>query len=367
MNIVMVLPYLKAGGTERQASYITNHLFSKGHEVATISIERTDSFEDFFKGPVIYLNSKNTIVRLASNLYSISRKLKKLDSELIVSRAWTTNLLSALLSFTTGKPAVLFLSGSIDLSGSNMIKRRLQSWMMKQAEVIISVSEASKKNCIKWLHVSEHKIKVIHNGVDTEEIIRQAAEQVELPDRLDNNLKTIAFVGRLVPRKGLDVLLKALKNSLKSGIHLNLIVVGDGENKSEYVRLTKELGIERNVFFIGQKKNPFPYIKFSDIFVLPSRSEGFPNALLEAMALSKPVIASDCETGPREIINNNNGTLVQVNDPENLSQKILNYALDETLRINHGKNGYQTVIQDFNLASQMNRIEMELQSVYSDL
>ena len=80
-----------------------------------------------------------------------------------------------------------------------------------------------------------------------------------------------------------------------------LVVLGAG-NWSEYEELSKRLGVEGKVAFPGVRKNPFPYVAKSDIYVCSSNHEGFPNAVLEAMALQKPVISADCKTGPREIL-----------------------------------------------------------------
>jgi glycosyltransferase involved in cell wall biosynthesis len=363
MNVVMVLPYVKAGGTERQASYIANHLQDHGHRVTTISLESNNSFEQLFKVPLIYLNSKHSFSRLFTNLYLLTRQVNHLDAEVIVSRAWNTNLITILTSVLSRKPAVLFLSGSIDLSGKSFFKRMIHSMMLKKASKIISVSEQSKSNCMKWLDIPESKIKVIHNGVDAEMAARLAKEHFELPAVVDREKKNVIFVGRLIHRKGLDVLLKAFSKVINSGKIVNLIVVGEGESEEEYRYLVKHLGIEPHVFFAGEKKNPFPYIKYGDIFVMPSRSEGFPNVLLEAMALKKAVIASDCETGPREVINGKNGTLVPIEDPEKLSQKMVEYLDSREMRKIHGERAQKTVKDRFNLSIQMQKVEAELSSV----
>ena len=302
MNIIMVLPYLKAGGTERQASYIVNDLMRKGNDVLTISVEYKNIFESLFNGPVKFFKTRNNIVWLLANIFLLIRTINRFKPDILISRAWNTNLLCVIASFITNIPAVVFLSGSIDLSQHSRLKRWIHRFVMLKAARIISVSKASKENCMKWLEVPEDKIVVIQNGVDPEELSRLADESAELPKELNTDFPTVVFVGRLIHRKGVDILLRAFSMVIETGKKVNLLIVGEGEEFEKYEELKKKLNIEPFVFFVGEKQNPFPYIKYGDIFVMPSRSEGFPNVLLEAMALKKAVIASDCKTGPNEIL-----------------------------------------------------------------
>ena len=363
MNIVMVLPYLKAGGTERQASYIVNDLIGKGNNVLTISIEYKNQFEPLFKGPVRYLKSSNHNVWLLFNVVLLVRQIKQFKPDILISRAWNTNLLCVITSLITKVPSVVFLSGSIDLSHHSRLKRWIHRFVMSHSARIISVSKASKVNCMKWLNVPDEKIVVIQNGVDPEELSVLAEEPADLPEDLITDFPTVVFVGRLNHRKGVDVLLHALSKVIEAGKKVNLLIVGHGEAIEEYVDLKKKLNLEPFVYFVGEKQNPFPYIKFGDIFVLPSRSEGFPNVLLEAMALNKAVIASNCKTGPNEIIDGENGTLVAVEDSNMLCEKIISYLDDSQLSTKHAENAKNTITFYFNLEIQLNKVESVLKLV----
>lgn len=362
MKITMILPYLKAGGTERQAAYIVNYLKQKEHTVLTISVEDEDFFEPHFKVPVQYLNSQNSFLFLIYNIYSIASIIRKNGTQVLVSRAWSTNLLCTLVSMITGIPNVLFLSASLDMSNHSLIKKLIYRFMLKKTDQIISVSEATKQNCIKWFDIQENKIKVIHNGVDIDHIQKLSKKPVEIPDELKDGTPKLVFVGRLIHRKGLDVLINALMN-LKSSYQTQLIVVGEGSKMNDYKIMCKDFEIESMVFFFGQKKNPFPYLNLGDIFILPSRSEGFPNILLEAMALNKTVIAANCKNGPNEIIDKNNGTLVDVDNSEQLSLAISSYLDNLKLAKNHGENAKKTVKNSFKLSDQLAKIEMTITSL----
>lgn len=117
----------------------------------------------------------------------------------------------------------------------------------------------------------------------------------------DERIKVVVSVGRQDYIKGFWHLIKAFSLVAKEKDNVRLMILGTGD-WTPYQRLVEDLEIKDKVAFMGIKKNPFPYVAASDLYVLSSNHEGFPNALLEAMALGKPCIAADCKTGPREIL-----------------------------------------------------------------
>jgi len=360
MKIALILPYLKAGGTERQASYIVNHLKDKGHEVTVLSIENSKTFESLFDVPIMYLNSKNSYLRLIFNLYLLVKKIKSLNPDLIISRAWSANVITSMASYFSSKPWVLFISGSANLSEISFIKKSIHKLCIGKASKVISVSQGAKDNIINSLSLSRDNIEVIHNGVDIERIKALAEEKVKLPSNFNRDYISIVFVGRLIHRKGIDLLIKSVERIIHAGKKVNLIIVGEGDQEDVYKSLVLDLKIQQYVFFVGQKLNPFPYMEYSDIFVLPSRSEGFPNVLLEAMSIGKPVVAADCETGPNEIINGTNGILVGSDDYESIYNGLMIYLNDEIKKSKYGDKANQTVKESFNLKKQVSLIEDQI-------
>ena len=143
------------------------------------------------------------------------------------------------------------------------------------------------------------KAVTLYNPLDGEALKKSAEEAIRLP--WDEKENIIVSMGREDDVKGFWHLLKSFSLVRKEVPDAKLMIVGDGEFE-EYRELAKELGVADDVYFTGVKKNPFPYLKAAKVYALTSYHEGFPNALIEAMALEVPVIATDCLTGPREIL-----------------------------------------------------------------
>jgi len=140
-------------------------------------------------------------------------------------------------------------------------------------------------------------------------------------------------------------LLKAI-NILKKK-NIELVIIGKGENRDQLEEYIQYNNLKNNVKLLGYKKNPFPYIKQADIFILTSKFEGSPNVLVEALFLKKHVISTDCPTGPKEILGRGKyGDLVKLEDYKSIAKKILLYNMKKSKKklqksldkYNHKKN-----------------------------
>ena len=140
-------------------------------------------------------------------------------------------------------------------------------------------------------------------------------------------------VGRLSYEKGFDRLIEAFIQAAEQCPTWNLLIIGDGPEKSKLQEATQTHGLQDRVLFPGWIESPWPAIPKSSIAVLPSRYEGFPNALLEAMSHGLAPIAFDCESGPAEIItHNNDGLLIPQDDVVALAAAMKSLANDDSTR-----------------------------------
>jgi GalNAc-alpha-(1->4)-GalNAc-alpha-(1->3)-diNAcBac-PP-undecaprenol alpha-1,4-N-acetyl-D-galactosaminyltransferase len=152
------------------------------------------------------------------------------------------------------------------------------------------------------------------------------------PD-LDSNKKWIAAMGRLIHLKGFDRLLAAFGKLAPKHPDWQLVIIGEGELRSDLQQLIERLGLKERVKLLGFVNNPIAVLKNSEFFVLSSRTEGFPYALLEAMSCGLPAIAIECTSGPREIIRDGtDGILVTDGDIEALAAAMDRLMSDATER-----------------------------------
>ncbi len=194
-------------------------------------------------------------------------------------------------------------------------KKILMPLLYKRANLIVAVSSAIKAEMIMQLAIPETKIKVITNGFKIKLIEEKSREHIlpEVKLLFKNNL-TICLCARLAPQKNQQAFLPIF-SYVKQSINCKLIVIGDGELRMKLIERSNTLGLsvyvvgedqifseQFDVYFFGDQLNPFPLIIRASLFALPSAWEGFPLALCEAMICGVPVIAADCPTGPREIL-----------------------------------------------------------------
>ncbi|WP_198508992.1 glycosyltransferase [Bacillus sp. FJAT-44742] len=367
-RILFLLPYLKAGGTERQLYYLTRELKDE-YCVEVCIVEDTGSFKHFFRDiDLKIINTKFSKNNALKIIYKLRQILVRGDYDLVVSRGWNTNMIVSLASLNLKVKTMLYISGSVS-GEKNYFEKTFRSWLFNRANKMISVSKEAKENCIKSYQNNPGNVQVIHNGVDLDLIKNSTINQNNVLK--ENNKFTLLFVGRLEYRKGLDYLLCALeKIPFQIRKNMELLVVGEGTKLSHYKKLAESLNLMEQVFFLGEKTNPFPYMRLADIFLFPSRSEGFPNVLLEAMALGMPVISSNCQTGPSEVIRQmENGILIEIVgvEEEKVSQafadKIVLLFQEEELREKIGLQAKKDIENNFKLEDKIKEVKTSINTI----
>lgn len=177
---------------------------------------------------------------------------------------------------------------------------------------IVGVSKSVTNNLIKLLHQKDN-ITTLYNLIDETEIKGLSYQDINIS--FETSKLKIVSVGRLSKVKGYDRLINiCAKLIIEDHLNINLIIVGGGVEYNNLSKQIAELGISQSVKLIGPQNNPYPYIKMADLYVCPSRQEGYNIALAEAIILEKPCISTNC-SGPDEILENGKyGYLVDNND-----------------------------------------------------
>lgn len=168
----------------------------------------------------------------------------------------------------------------------------------------IGVSDGVATDMTAFAPRLRHKMVTLPSPIPLREILSDAEDPLPAWAQAVFAKPTVLGVGRLVPAKGFDVLIPAFHEVLREGLDLNLLILGEGPDRSALEAQARTLGIADRVFLPGFVANPYPYFKHAKMFVLSSRYEGLAMVLLEALALGAPVVAMDCPSGPRELLEN---------------------------------------------------------------
>ena len=190
------------------------------------------------------------------------------------------------------------------------------------ADAIVPVSEGVGNDLIR-LGIPAEQVTVIHNPIVTPDLIARSIEPLDHPWFVEGHVPIVVAVGRLTQQKDFSTLLRAFAKA-RVLRPMKLIILGEGELRSELESLVGQLNLQNDVSLPGFVENPFAYVSRSDLFVLSSLFEGLPTVLIEAMAVGTPVVAADCPSGPQEILKGGlYGPLVKLSSPDELAAAML--------------------------------------------
>lgn len=297
-KIMLISPMLHQGGFER-ICVMTARLLQKDYEVVIAVFSMEDVAFDIEGLQVIDLDLKAKSGKLNKviNVLKRSRKLARLQRELEIDVSYsfgmTANIANAL---TGGAKKKLTACHSFEEIKDTIYMKLISA----RSDKVLCCSKKMADMVEEKYHFTN--VEALWNPCDMEGIRNQSirAEGEEL-SFFETEDKVLVSMGREDDIKGFWHLIKAFKRVNEQDAKTRLAIIGNG-SFAEYRSLAKELGIEDKIWFAGLKKNPFPYLKASDLYVLTSISEGLPNALVEALTLSLPIVSVNCLSGPAEIL-----------------------------------------------------------------
>jgi len=325
-KLIIFNPSIEDGGVEKNLFLIVNYLANKIPSLILItsSINKKKFFSKKIVFSTIYFKFFDHFKRypkyffctflLIFNIIKYKRR--------VVVFAFQANIYAIIASKLLGVNIITRSNTSPNGWNKSSIKQLIFKFFFKKTDLIIVNSFEFKKQMDKAYSI---KTKVILNPFDFNYIKKKSLENAENSFYKKDNLKLIN-VGRLVDQKDQITILKAIKLVIKENKNIQLIIVGKGEKETELNNYIFRNKLEGYVKLVGYQDNPFKYIRIADLFILSSKYEGLPNALIEAMFLKKPLISSDCPTGPKEILcNGSYGSLFKVGDYKLLAKLILNF------------------------------------------
>lgn len=243
--------------------------------------------------------------------------------------------------------------------------RRLERSLGARSDLLIGVSQATVDDLVRLEVAPRERFRVVPLGLDLApfasiEDVDRAAARKELGIAHDAVLAV--FVGRVVPIKRLDVLLRAVAQAIGAGAPLRLAIVGDGETRPGLERLAAELGIGPAVSFLGYRRGLRPIFAAADLAVLSSDNEGTPVSLIEAAAAGVPAVAT-AVGGVGEVVSAETGRLVAPADAQALAGALASMAADRELRRSMGARARELALQRYSVA----RLIGDLDQIYKAL
>ena len=325
-TLLFFSPAIEGGGVEKNLFNITNFFCNNINDIylITANSNKKKLFNqkiNFISPKLNYWSHSNRFFKtFISIVLFIKFFIKKKDKIVIFS--FNSNLYAIILAKIFNCKVIIRSNAAPIGYSKKMIKKKFFTFFLKFADLVIVNSYEFKKEMKKQFNISAI---CIYNPLEKiDRIIKNSKKKIILNFFQKNTLNIIS-IGRLVKQKDHLTLLKAI-SKLNKKIKLNLLIVGDGEEKKNIVKYIIENKLQKVVKIIKFKKNPYPYLQKSDILVLSSLYEGLPNVLIEALALKKFVISSNCQTGPKEILANQKyGSLFNVKDYLKLEEKIYDF------------------------------------------
>ncbi len=306
-KIMFFIASLYQGGGERVVSELSLHLPLLYHTETTILLfENRVSYP--YKGKLLSLDvplSTNPFLRFCNfflRLFQFCNVLRKEKPDYVISLGNGANMMNILCNRKKAIPRVdLFLSESAR-GFWGLVYKIFVRFFFNGAQYIVSVSKAAADDLVEHYGVSEDRIRIIYNPVDIERIQALSKESLPLMYQEAFTHDVIITMGRLTKQKGQWHLISAFRKVKESVSNAKLFILGDGELRDFLQNKAKEYALEHDVYFPGFQKNPFPFLAHAKLFVLSSFFEGLPDVLLEAMACGLPIVSTDCNSGPREIL-----------------------------------------------------------------
>lgn len=333
-HISLYLGRLAHGGIETCSLALSEVFLRNGHRVdLVVNGEGGYFYDDIPDGcRLINLNAS----RPRELIYPLRKYIVGERPDLLVANGWPITAAAVISKMLSGGKTKLMLCERNDLRTTTLITdkdRKILKYfgrmLFRQADAVTAVSQGVAESLEATSGFPKERVSVIYNPLRRFEETDFLPQDRELVEWWSSGSSKLLAAGSLSVVKDHDILLDAIRR-VSDDRGVRLIILGEGGRRTALERQIEQQNLGGIVRLPGFRKDPYPFYKSADLFVLSSRSEGFPNVLKEALACGVPVVSTDCKSGPAELLQNGRlGTLVPVGMPDALAQGIVT-ALGET-------------------------------------
>ena len=355
MNIAFVnfIGTGKFGGGEKWMVTAAAQLAARDHQVMMIGKAGSKFLDHATKNALPTLGISRWQKATGHYLHTLARELSKQNNEIVICNLNTDVRSAGLLAKMNGTSVVLARHGSLNYPKKRLRYRISAHYIL---DGIITNSQIIKDIYAGYGWFDERFVRVIHNGISIPETVAPYDFSKQFSSK-----KIIYSAGRLAEVKGFTYLIEAAAILKKKRDDLIFVVSGEGKLEMELKKQVIDAGLEESFIFFGFSADIFPALKGCDLFVLSSILEGMPNVVMEAMAMQKPVVATDVN-GVRELmVDGKTGIIVPSKEPQALATAIDKIIDNPDMLAEFGKAGYERVTREFTMSAMTSNLEGYLQ------
>jgi glycosyltransferase involved in cell wall biosynthesis len=341
-RIAVFLSGLSGGGAQRRSLLLARGFVERGCTVDVVVVRSEGPFraavpagarlfvlESYVAHLPVIRNFKGLWVM--SSLFALARYLAVERPHVLLSTSIPANLAALWGRALSHTRIPIVITANLNLTKATAkwgaFIAKLLHWLISRAynsaQAVIAISRGVAEDLMTVTGIAEERVFQIYNPLDLELVARLSRETVHHPWLSTDAPPVVLAVGKLKLQKDYPTLVRAFAR-VQANRKMHLVILGEGEERARIERLTKELGIENDVYMPGFVENPFAWMVRASVFVLASAWEGFSNVLLEALACGCTVVSTDCPSGPREILADGKfGYLVPVGNDAALADAIL--------------------------------------------
>ena len=359
IKIIRVVVGLNQGGVQQMILNLFKGLDKDCFEPVALAIENSgaigkDIEREGFR--VINLGLKRGSLSFIKIIWELQKVFWKERPHIVHGSSYYPSTYSRVAAKLAGVPVLISHEHSV--FKTKRPKRQIISNIISRfTDMHIAVSKSVKNQVIKWYKIPESKVTVIYNGVDTGLFRRiKSIEQAKEEINISSDIFVVGYVGRLDPGKGHQYLFEAV-GKIKEKYNIRCVVVGTGRHENDIKELAEKSGVSGITDFLGLRRNVADLLSAMDVFVLPSFQEGFSNALIEAMAMECPVIASDIPGNDEAFINGKQGIFVQPGNSSALADAIEQLYKDKESRLKISVEARKSIEEQFSIKKHVEKME----------
>ncbi len=351
LRVLSVIGHLTVGGAETYLTRIAQAIGQYGIDMEICALERVGlKLAELEQAGIVVHGTpygarvrQSNILTLVQTIDSIRRIVRRGRFDIVHTYLFWSDILGVTGARLAGCPRIIVGRRALHawIHDNKVLFHGLEQFTNVLANEVIANSEAVLRDATTNEAFLPRIRTVIYNGIDV--------TAYEPSYKIPIGPLRLVTVGWLAPRKGQEYAIQAIRLVHAAGVNARLVLVGSGEDETKLRQMATELGVNDMITFAGEHPDPRPFLSSADVFLLPSRQEGFSNAILEAMACGLPVIATDVGGNAEAIVQNRGGLIVEPENPEALAAAITQMGANRHELPDMGRFNRERVAERFSL------------------